>query len=114
MAWQSILSGILKNAPSIITAGAALYQSRATANQELKPSSPKQDTTNQIANIIQRLEQLETRQIEQDNIQRQTAELLQKITDTLNELSCRANTGVRLGVIALIIAIASLLIIVLR
>jgi hypothetical protein len=114
MIWSYLLKGVIKNAPSIITAGTVLYQSRANAHQESKPAESKQDNTNQIANIIQRLEQLETRQTEQDNILRQNAEHLQKITDTLNDASCRANTGVRLGVIALIISIASLLIVVLR
>jgi hypothetical protein len=114
MIWSYLLKGVIKNAPAIISAGATLYQSRANAHQESKPAEPKQDNTNQITNIIQRIEQLETRQAEQDNIQRQTAEQLQKITDTLNEISCCANTGVRLGVIALIIAISALMLVIFR
>ncbi len=113
--WQYVLKGLIQNAPSIINAGAALYQSKtAAANKEAHPDEPKQGDTNQIASIIDRIKQLETNQIERNNIQKQTEEQMQLISNKINEASCSINAAIRLGAIALIISIVTLLFLVFR
>ena len=112
--WQYLLKGLIQNAPGIINAGAALYQSKAAANKEAYPVESQQGAANQIESIVDRIKQLEASQVELNNIQKQTAEQLQLISNKINEVSCIANVATRLGVIALIISIATLLFVIFR
>jgi len=112
--WQYVLKGLIQNAPSIISAGAELYKSKTAANKEAHPAEPKQGDTSPIANIVDRIKQLEACQIELNNIQKQTAEQMLLISNKINEVSCSANAAIRLGAIALIIAIATLLFVAFR